>query len=148
MPLQTDIEPDADWEQMKNWIVAGTIIETASGQIMRVQKVNRVNFVSMDKNGQLWNIRRHPSVKRAKRQDMWEGPVPENPFSSDIKLGSVVRLKNPKLVAKYGRDLYVVINLSHDTFKVAKLGGTSKNSYLHRLSTLDLELVTGSFTED
>lgn len=145
----TEVEPDADWDRMKNFITAGTVIQTSTGQIMRVTKVNPKNYVSMDTNGQLWNIRRTPNIQRAKRQDSWNGPVPENAYSSDFKLGSPVRLKNPKLVNEYGSGIHIVIAITSDnTFRIAKLDGTARNSYLHRLSTLDLELVKGTFIEE
>lgn len=143
----TDIEPDADWERTKNFITTGVVITSASGKLYRVQKVNPANYVCLDENGGMFNVRRTGNVQRAKRQDMWNGPVPESSWSSDIKLGTVVRPIGTRLGSYASKGLWVVIHLNNDgSFKIAQLNG-GKNSFLKNALTTELEAVAGSFTE-
>lgn len=148
MTTKTDLEPDANWEQLKNFITAGVVIQNRAGQLFYVTKVNPKNYVSVAEDGQLWNVRRTPGVQRAPRQDAFTGPIPGNAFASEFKLGSVVRLTSARL-REYSRDLWVVSHLNNDsTFRLVKLGGTAKNTYLKTVLTTEIVLVKGTFQEE
>lgn len=147
MPLKTDLEPDADYEQKKNWIVQDTIV-TYSGSLFKVTKVARVNFQVVDEQGNRFNLRRAGFVQRAPRQGDWAGAATVNAYSSDFKLGTPVRPTSNRL-RDYAGNVYVVIAISSDnSFRIAKLGGTPKNTYLKGILPTELELVKGSFQEE
>lgn len=148
MPLDLGAPPDTTYEQLKDYITKDTVL-VWRGDLYKVIKVNPKNYLCMDEQGQRWNLPRAGTAKRAPRQDAWLGPEVENVYTSNIKLGSPVRLKRLEHRRKYGSGIWVIIALAADqTFRLAPLGGTPNNSYLRGFPASDLELVKGSFQEE
>jgi hypothetical protein len=151
MTNDTTVKPDADYEQMKNFIVEGTVV-THGGKLYYVTKVNRVNFQVIDEKGGRWNLRRTGAVQRAPRQDAWTGEKPNQytrymeAVESGLVLGSTVEFINPQTAAKYP-GVHVIIGQTGDKFRAAKLGGNA-NNYVRGFTANQVKVVTGTFNKE
>lgn len=143
METNTTLEPDADYEQMKNFIVEGTVV-IFQGKLFYVTKVARVNYQVIDENGGRFNLRRHSSVQRAPRQDAWTGERP-NQYTKYLEakatgavLGSIIEFTHAATAAKYPGQ-YVIIGQTGDKFRAAKLGGNN-NQYVRGITAAHFRL--------
>lgn len=96
----------------------GELIVFSDGQIFRLEKKNRVNWIATGDDGRRYNIKDNGRLQRAPEGTVFTGPPPAP--KAVVFLGSVVKFSRS---AKSSDDLFVVLKVGLDTVNLAKLGG-------------------------